>query len=291
MSGKTFFDITGKYAELKNSKYVIISAPFDGTSTWRKGADKGPAAIFKASHYVELYDIETGVEGYKSGIYTDTEKRNFSTSKSMISSLKKAAAKYIKMGKIPVVIGGEHSISIGSASAISSFFSDFTFLQLDAHSDMRDVYEGSSYNHACTMARLKEFGDIVQVGVRSMDQSEIKKIQADRIFFAHQIYNGTNWIDSVVKKLNRNVYITIDLDVFDPSIMPSTGTPEPGGLGWYQVCELVKTVCKKRNLIGFDITELCPDANKSSDFLAAKLIYTIISYNESFFNRREKNLK
>jgi agmatinase len=154
-----------------------------------------------------------------------------------------------------------------------------TVLQLDAHSDLRDEYEGSKYNHACVMARISELCPIVQVGIRSMDSSEKKALDTSRITFAREILTNKNWTDDVLSKLSQNVYITIDLDVFDPSIMPSTGTPEPGGLLWYDVLELMRTVFENRNVVGFDVVELCPDErNKAPDFLAAKLIYKLLSY-------------
>jgi agmatinase len=152
-------------------------------------------------------------------------------------------------------------------------------LQFDAHSDLRDEYEGSKYNHACVMARIRELCPIVQVGIRSMDISEKPALVEDRVFFAHDIHDSLAWIDQVVAKLTEQVYITIDLDAFDPSIMPSTGTPEPGGLRWYEVLTLLKTVCRRRTVVGFDIVELCPvETNWAPDFLAAKLIYKILSY-------------
>jgi agmatinase len=144
---------------------------------------------------------------------------------------------------------------------------------------MRDSYLGDKYSHACVMARVKELtNDIVSIGIRSMDSSELNNIIKDNVFFAEDIHDSKEWIGKAVEKLNKNVYITLDLDVFDPSILPSTGTPEPGGLDWYTVIDLLKRVCENRNLIGFDVVELMPTENKASDFLAAKLIYKLLSY-------------
>jgi agmatinase len=183
-----------------------------------------------------------------------------------------------------VVVGGEHSVSIGPVKAQVDNNKDVTVLQLDAHCDLRDEYNGSKYNHACVMARVRELAPILQVGIRSMDSSEKQLMDKARIFFAKDIYNNRDWIDKVIQKLSDNVYITIDLDVFDPSVMPSTGTPEPGGLLWYDVLALLKAVCDKKNVVGFDVVELCPNDSNSSatgkapDFLAAKLIYKLLSY-------------
>jgi agmatinase len=186
---------------------------------------------------------------------------------------------YLDKGKFIIVIGGEHSVSIGSIQAHAEKYDDLTVLQLDAHTDLRDEYHDSKYNHACVMARVKEKCPIVQVGIRSMDASEKDSIDSSRTFFAKDIYNNTDWIKQVISKLTDNVYVTIDLDVFDPSIMPSTGTPEPGGLLWYDVLMLLKNISKKKNIVGFDVVELCPEShNRAPDFLAAKLIYKFLSY-------------
>jgi agmatinase len=178
-----------------------------------------------------------------------------------------------------VVVGGEHSVSVGAVQAHVDRYPGLSVLQLDAHADLRDEYEGSKYNHACVMARIRELCPIVQVGIRSMDISEKPALAENRVFFAHAIHGSLTWIDQVVAGLTERVYLTIDLDAFDPSIMPSTGTPEPGGLGWYEVLTLLKTVCRRRTVVGFDVVELCPvETNWAPDFLAAKLIYKILSY-------------
>jgi agmatinase len=183
--------------------------------------------------------------------------------------------------KFPVVIGGEHSVTIGSVRAFADRFPNLSVLQVDAHTDLRDEYLGSSHNHACVMARVRELCPYVQVGIRSMDASEKKYLQEGKVFFASQIVGKDPvWMDRVVEQLSQNVYITIDLDGIDPAYMPSTGTPEPGGMSYYEVLDLVKKVADKRNIVGFDVVELAPgEANSAPDFLAAKLIYQILSYN------------
>jgi agmatinase len=228
---------------------------------------------------MELYDIETDSEVYKVGIFTDKPVTEDSSPEKMVAAVRKRTAGHIKNQKFVVLLGGEHSVSVGSFAAHAEHYKNLTVLQLDAHSDMRPEYHGSRYNHACAMARAKEFAKVVQVGIRSMDLSEKKFINPDNIFFAESIYNDKNWQQKVISKLTKNVYITIDLDVFDPSIMPSTGTPEPGGLLWYECLELLKKVIKRKNLVGFDVVEMCPGKyNKAPDFLAAKLIYKLLSY-------------
>jgi agmatinase len=274
-----FCGIPRKYADLKNSRVVIIPVPYDRTSTWLKGADKGPAAIIAASENMELYDIETDCEIYKVGVHTDRPVTEKSSPQRMVRAVCNRVRSHIKKKKFVVVLGGEHSVSIGAAEAHIGQYQRVTVLQLDAHTDLRQEYLGSKYNHACVMARIRQMCPIVQVGIRSTAGEQEERLDRKRIFFAEDIYDSRAWISKVVARLSPNVYITLDLDVFDPSIMPSTGTPEPGGLLWYDVLKLLKTVCSRRNVIGFDVVELCPrETNKSPDFLAAKLIYKLLSY-------------
>lgn len=276
---KNFGEIPKKYSTFDNAKIVLLPIPYDGTSTWIKGADKGPQAIIDSSVNLELYDIETKTEIYKKGIYIAEPVKIFSNPELIVKESKKVVAKYLKKEKIVVALGGEHTVSVGVIEAYKEKYPDLNVLQLDAHADLRQEYLGSKFNHACVMARVKEICPIVQVGIRSMDISEKKDINKERVFFAEDIYNKTNWQEKAISKLAGKIYITIDLDVFDPSIMPSTGTPEPGGLGWYQVLNFLKKVCAKREVVGFDIVELCPNKfDKSSDYLAAKLIYKLLGY-------------
>jgi len=274
-----FGDLIEEYSDLDSAKVVIIPVPYDQTSTWIRGADKGPAAILAASANMELYDIETDSQVYTKGIFTHKAIEKKYSTENMIEAVTEKARDYINKGKFIVVVGGEHSVSIGSIKAHVENNKDVTVLQLDAHCDLREEYNGSKFNHACVMARTREFAPIVQVGVRSMDASEKESMKTDNIFFAKDIHQKKNWIQRAVSRLSDKVYITIDLDVFDPSIMPSTGTLEPGGLLWYDVLEFLKTVFDKKNVLGFDVVELCPnDNNKAPDFLAAKLIYKLLTY-------------
>jgi len=277
--GLNFGYLPEEYSNPDNAKIVIIPVTYDGTSTWGKGADKGPEAIIESSANMELYDIETDFEVYKKGIFTDQLVGDLSFPEDVVELLTGKVQYYIEEGKFVVVIGGEHSVSIGSIKAHNEKYENLGVLQLDAHLDLRDEYNGSKYNHACVMARAKELCPVVQVGIRSMDSSEKQFANKENIFFAKDIYNKSDWIGKVVSQLSEKVYITIDLDVFDPSIMPSTGTPEPGGLLWYDVLGLLRSVFKQKEVVGFDVAELCPDArNKAPDFLAAKLIYKLLSY-------------
>ena len=266
-------------AEYGPAKIIVLPVPYDATATWQSGAHLGPKAILEASAHVELYDIDTDSEVYLQGIHTVREASFPESPEDLAPVMMRHISSFIRDGKFPVILGGNHSITPGAVQGVKDHYSDLTVLQLDAHTDLRDSYHGSSFNHACVMARIKELCPIVQVGIRSMDREELKGINRSRVFFARDLFFSNDWAARVVELLSANVYITIDLDVFDPSIMPSTGTPEPGGLGWYQVMELLAGVAKKRNVTGFDVVELMPNAlNKAPDFLAAKLTYQFLSY-------------
>lgn len=273
-------DLPEKYCSYKTASIVILPAPFDATSTWIKGADKGPAAILEASANMETYDIETDSEVFKQGIFTDKPIREKKSPDKMIAELSARVRGHIRNKKYVVTLGGEHSISAATIAAHVESFKNVSVLQFDAHADLRDEYHGSRYNHACVMARAREIAGIVQVGIRSADVTERKLIQkAKNVFLAEDIYDNNKWFKKCLDKLTRNVYLTIDLDVFDPSILPSTGTPEPGGLGWYQVLKFLRLLMMKKNVVGLDVVELCPNpANKGPDFLAAKLVYKLLSY-------------
>ncbi|MFC1644046.1 agmatinase [Candidatus Omnitrophota bacterium] len=269
----------GASTEQDKSRIAVLPVPYDKTSTWVKGADKGPLAILEASSFLEVYDIETDSEVHKEGIYTCAPLEVDSPPEEMIARVEKEVLALVDEGKFVVTLGGEHSVSIAPVKAHKKKFEDLCVLQLDAHADLRDEYEGSRYNHACTAARIKEVCPIVQVGTRSMCLEEKGKVEAENVFFAKDIVSSNDWVESVISRLSPNVYVTIDLDVFDPAIMPSTGTPEPGGLLWYQVTSLLKAVAERKKVVGFDVMELCPNpANKAPDFTAAKLVYKFLSY-------------
>ena len=279
--------IPEKFCQHEKASIAILPIPYDGTSTWMKGSSRGPQALLDASANMELYDIETDFEVFKKGIVTLDPILCPDDPEEMVTAVYNRAVSILKKEKFIVGLGGEHTISIGLVRAVAEKFSDLSVLQLDAHADTRDKYEGSRYNHACVMSRIAEICPYVQAGIRSMDSSELEKLNRDRIFFAHEILNGSNVTHKSLKALTQNVYITIDLDVFDPSIMPSTGTPEPGGLDWYMLLKLIEPVVRGKNVVGMDVTELLPNpANKAPDFMAAKLIYRTLSM---IFAKRKEN--
>jgi agmatinase len=272
-------DIPKQYRDPSKAKVVIVPVPYDKTSSWGKGADKGPAAILSASEIVENYDIESDSEPYKVGIFTDNAVTEDKSPEKMVQAVEKRISAHLANDKFPVLLGGEHSVSIGAIQAQVKKYSKVTVLQLDAHGDLRDEYHNSRYSHACIMARAQDICKTVQVGIRSMDSSEKPRAKKSNVFFAENIAGKTGWVKKVLSTLKGNVYVTIDLDVFDPSIMPSTGTPEPGGLLWYEVLDLLRQVFRKTNVTGFDVVEMCPNkTDKGPDFLAAKLVYKLISY-------------
>jgi agmatinase len=262
-----------------DSKIIIVPVPYDETSTWMRGADKGPGAILDASVNLEFYDIETSSEAHLHGINTVDPVLEKETPLILVNAVYDRTLSLLKDDKFPVIIGGNHTVSIGAVKAFSEFFKNITVLQLDAHTDLRQVYEGSELNHACAMARAREYAPIVQVGIRSTSAEELPYIGHDRIFYSHQLYYDKSLYNKAIDKLSENVYITIDLDVFDPSIMPSTGTPEPGGPEYFELMHFLRDVIRTRNVVGFDVVELCPSpGNKSPDFIASKIIYQILSY-------------
>jgi agmatinase len=276
---KTYAGIPEEFAKIEKSSIVLSTVPYDGTSTWQKGADKGPEAFLKASENMELYDIETDSEVYRNGIFMADPVTENSSPEAMVEAVYSLTKKYILRDKFVTTFGGEHSISIGAIRAHNEVFQNLTVLQIDAHADLRKEYEGSNYNHACALYEANENTNLIQVGIRSMDVAEKRVMNRANVFFAHEMAQDKFWMDVAIELMTDNVYITIDLDGFDPSICPATGTPEPGGLMWYESLEFFKKVFEQKNVVGFDIVELCPHENeKSSDFLAAKLYYKLLSY-------------
>lgn len=276
---RKFGDFSDEHTCYKTAEIAILPVPYDGTSTWIKGADKGPEALLDASYNLEFYDIETQTEVFECGIATLDPVVEASSPEAMSREVERRMEHILDDGKFPVLIGGEHSVSIGAFRAMARRYPNISFLQLDAHSDMRDEYEGSSHNHACVMARAKELtSNITQVGIRSSAREEQHNIDPKRTFYAHQIANDAMWMERVSAQLSDEVYITIDLDVLDPAYLPSTGTPEPGGLSYREVLNLLRRVIREHKVVGLDVVELCPNPHaKASDFLAAKLVYQFLS--------------
>lgn len=275
---KTFGGIDKEFAELHSAEIILQSIPYDGTSTWGKGADYGFEAFLVASENMELYDIETGYEVYKKGIYMPEEWSGYNSPELMFESVYEGTKRLLDLNKFLTFFGGEHSISIGIVKAFYERFKNISILQLDAHADLRPTYEGSKYNHACALHDASLHSNLVQVGIRSMDITEKPFMNMDKVYFAQKM-DDERWMQNSLEQLTQDVYITLDLDVFDPSIMPATGTPEPGGLQWNELVKYLALVFENRNVIGFDIVELAPIAGlRAPQFLAAKLYYKMLSY-------------
>ncbi len=259
---------------------AIIPVPYDGTSSWVKGADGGPDAIIAASNQVEWYDIQTRSQIHEHGIVTRAPVNTDQGPEKLADLVRDAVRREYERGIFPVLLGGEHSISIGAIRAAAERFDDVTILQIDAHADTRETYLGSACNHACVMARAREVAPIVQVGIRSMSPEEAETIDESRVVYAHEILRepDDSWIERTLLKLTSQVYITIDVDGFDPSLVPATGTPEPGGLEWVHVDKLISAVAGHAEIVGFDVVELCPaEGQHASAFVAAKLVTRILS--------------
>lgn len=276
----TAFGIEKKYAKFNNSRYHLICVPYAETVSYLKGTERGPYAIFKASEQVELYDIETESEPYLKGI-SHSEINTQQDIQTIWTQTSLEVSKCLEMKKFPVLLGGEHTITQGGIMGCKNHYQDICVLQIDAHSDLKKEYLDNTYSHACALRHA--FNDqipIVQLGIRSLCPEEHQLIKQNpeqvKTFFATK--NPLNVEDVLQSIKAQNVYLTIDLDGFDPSVIRDVGTPEPGGLLWYEVIELLEKLFQRFNVIAADIVELCPDKfSTPSDFIAAKLLYKILS--------------
>ncbi len=276
-----FGGLENKYSEYKKSKTAIMPIPYEMTTTYIKGTNKAPRSIIEASKNMELYDEELDKVIAEIGISTLAPLKINQRPEAMIDKVKRHCLKPLNDNKFPIVIGGEHSVSVGFLLALKEKYPDISVLQFDAHADLKDEYEGSKYNHACVMARIREHCNAVSVGVRSLsfEESEAVKKNSYKIIWSNDKIDRAGWIKEILDNIKKDVYITIDADVFDPSLISSVGTPEPGGLSWYDVLAITRAVFKEKNVVGFDVMELCPNPeNKNSDFIIAKLIYKMLGY-------------
>ena len=262
------------------SKVVILPIAYDRNSSWKRGARRGPHAIFSASVQMEEYDIETNYVLAQTGIYTDRVIRSHKSEEILVGRTREIVDKHLRMGKYVVTIGGSHTVSIGPILAHGGLFDNMTVLQLDAHADLRDTYMGSKYNHACVMNVVKEGGyKAVQVGIRSLAEEEKEKLNRESTVFCWEIDRDKSWMERIIPFCTGNTYVTIDLDVLNHGIMPSTGTPEPGGMSWENVLSLLRMLSESTSIVGFDVVELLPNrSNSAPDYLAAKIIYKMLCY-------------
>lgn len=269
------------------NRFVIFEAPYEHTSSYHAGSAHGPAAIIRASHFVEFYDEVLQQETVRrTGICTipalDFAGR---VDEAAVTLIEQQTERLLADDKFPIMLGAEHTVTLGSVRAFAKRFPQLSVLQIDAHSDLRDSYEGNRYSHASVMARVIELDvSLVQVGIRAQCTEEADLIRAGKTaftLFAHQLRSmPTNkWIAQVVSHLNDNVYITIDADGFDPSIIPAVGTAEPNGLTWNDGVSLLSAVCAQRNVVGFDVVEIAPQPHSTiSEYTLAKLVYRMIGW-------------
>lgn len=276
---KTYAGILDELANKESASIYLQNIPYDGTSTWGKGADKGFQVFLDASENMELYDIETDSEVYQKGVYMPEPLTGFASPEEMFKASYERTRELLKNDKFLSFFGGEHSISIGIIKAFYERYDELTVLQIDAHADLRPEYMGTAYNHACAMYDASKNANLIQIGIRSMDVSEKEHMDYNKCYFAHQMYNSEDWMQESIDKMTDNIYISLDLDAFDSGILASTGTPEPGGLEWYTVIKYLKMVFEQKNVVGFDIVELAPlPHDHASAFLVAKLYYKMLSY-------------
>lgn len=282
----TFGGISGKYASWKEATFAVVPFPVDMTTTYMAGTRNGPRAILDASSHMELFDEENKIEPYRSGIFVSAEIP--ATTAGPVAALKEVERRITaisKAGKVPVLLGGEHSGTAAAVAALRKKHGELTVLQFDAHADLRDEYLGTPHNHACVGRRIVDAGaKLVQVGIRSMSEEEdryLKKSEEVKTFYASEVRdNVADVTKGIVSSLEGNVYITIDLDVFDPGIMPAVVTPEPGGLTWFEGIDILRDVMRADcNVVGFDVMELAPIAGMGApDYLAARLCYRLMGW-------------
>jgi agmatinase len=279
---KIFGGSDNRYGSFKDAKAVVLPVPYGKTVTYIKGTERGPSAILDASDKLELFDEELKKEIYEIGINTTAPLKVTSLKPDkMVSLVRNKVSDILKKQKLPVVVGGEHSVTIGAVQAAKKYYKDLSVLYFDAHSDLRDEYRGSAYNHACVARRLLEVAPVIEAGIRSLSKEEFEFLKTGtvKVISMSDMMRMRDWADVASKYLSENIYISIDLDVFDPSIMPSVGTPEPGGINWYDFLKAIRRIIHNKNVVGFDVMELCPIKDiVSPNFTAARLIYKLLGY-------------
>jgi len=279
---RVFAGLPPPYSDLEKAKVVILPVPYDGTTEWRSGTRDGPQAIIDASQYLEFYDLELDQETYKAGIHTLPQVEPLmSGPEAMIKKVYDITNGLVQKEKFVVMLGGEHSLTLGAVRAFKEAFPRLSVLQLDAHTDLRDKYLGTKYGQACVMRRVFELCPIVQAGVRSLSWEEKQFLVQNHLspfYFSDSISSKAS-IERIMNSLSSEVYVTIDVDVLDPSIMPAVGTPEPNGMQWQPILDIIKAVALHKHVVGFDLMEFCPrEGPLACAFLIAKLAYKFIGY-------------
>ena len=304
---QNFGGLPPEFSRFASARAVVLPVPYDLTTSYLAGTRHGPQAIVEASTHLELYDEELQSEPYRVGIHTlPLLEPSAASPEETIQRVEEVISWLLEHDKFPVLLGGEHSLTLGPVRALSKRFKDFSVLQLDAHADLRDSFQGTRFNHACVGRRIHELGlNLVQIGIRAISPEEAEFIRTAEnlhVCFDYELHQDlTSWppslkgkgelpslfrggaggevLEQALSKLRDPVYVTVDLDVFDPALMPAVGTPEPGGLDWYTVLRILKYVGQKHTVLGCDVVELCPIAGiVGPAFLAAKLIYKMLGY-------------
>src|SRR5258708_27580779 len=272
-----------EFSSFDTSRILVWPIAYEGTVSYGGGTGQGAQAIIDASRNMELYDDETDAEVYRLGIHTLEESSSIDPPERMMNSLFDRAKELVSSDKFVAMIGGEHSVSAPVIRAHAEKYPNLSVLQIDAHADLRDTYDGTPHSHASIMARVVKDLRLpaVECGIRSISAEEARALDSlpTRIFWARDIVGRSDWWDDAVEGLTENVYLTIDIDGLDPSLVAQTGTPEPGGLGWYETIGLIRTLAKKRNIVGMDLTEYSyVEGFDASAFLCAKLVYKTLSF-------------
>ncbi|RMF61441.1 MAG: agmatinase [Calditrichaeota bacterium] len=276
-----FLGLPESQRRFETARAVVLCLPYEATTTYGQGTREGPEAIVSASTQVELYDEELDLEPCEIGIATRRVPGPFSEEpERAVEEVAAACRDLLQARKFVVGLGGEHTVSVGLVKAYAAAFPGLCVLQLDAHSDLRESYNGSRFNHACVMARIQELCPFVGVGIRSSVQGERERLRdGSRLFYAVEMFDRPGWAEEAIASLEEPVYITIDLDFFDPSLVPSVGTPEPGGFQWHETLRFLHKVVREKRVVGFDVVELSPRKGfPASDFVAAKLVYKLLGY-------------
>lgn len=272
-----------EFSSFERARIVVWPVSYEGTVSYGTGTGRGAEAIIDASRNMELYDEETDAEVYKLGIHTVEESPSVAPPARMMESLYERASELVSTGKFVTMIGGEHSVSAPVIRAHAERYDNLSILQIDAHADLRDTYDGTPHSHASIMARVTRDMRLpaVQCGIRSISAEEARALDElpTRIFWAKDIVGRSDWWDAAVDGLTENVYLTVDIDGLDPSLVAQTGTPEPGGLGWYETIGLIRTLARKKRVVGMDLTEYSyVEGQDASAFLCAKLIYKTLAF-------------
>ncbi len=272
-------------ATLENAKVVVQQIPYEHTSSYVQGSDKGPAAMVSASHFVEFYDEEIDREAYKNFGIATVEPLDFGNkvNADAVALIANQTKELLNQNKFVVSLGAEHTVTYGFAQAFQEKYPNISILQIDAHSDLRLAYHDNPYSHASVMARVHDLNiPLVQIGIRAQCKEEAQLIkESDNIhtWYAHDLWDNDAWIDDCIDKLSDVVYVTIDADGFDPSVAPAVGTAEPGGLTWIQGCKLLRRIAERKQVVGFDIVEIAPRENDIlTEFTMAKLCYKFLGY-------------